>query len=84
MLLWASTGGDLEARGLNDSGITQGGGAQGARAPYIGQVPPICGIEKSYSKLLPVPPSKNRVPPLPPLHLRMPSYATAKWVPKIQ
>ena len=39
MLLRASAGGDLEARGLNGSGVTEVGHG-GARAPHIGQVPP--------------------------------------------
>ena len=87
MLLSASTGGDLEARGLNGSGVTEGGGHGGARAPHIGQVPPhmeIVVLKNHIVNYYGAPPPKNRVPPLPPLHLRMPSYATAKWVPKIK
>ena len=39
MLLWASTGGDLEARGLNGSGVTEGGGARRTCPPYWSGAP---------------------------------------------
>ena len=75
MLLRASTGGDLEATGLNGSGVTEGGGHGGARTPHIGQVPPHMEIVvlKNHivnyygaRKLLRCPPKKSRAPPAAP------------------
>ena len=68
---------------LTSSGVTKGGHG-GARAPpYWSGAPPgappygICGVEKTYSKLLTVPPQKIACPPWCPPQPRMPSYATA-------
>ena len=63
---------------VRHSGVTKGGGHGGHMPPILVRCLPYgnCGIGKTNSNLLPVPPPKNCVPPLVPPHLRVPSYAT--------